>query len=459
MTTGDFRLPTIDATFLRVWSPARFAVLGLALYAFLVMASPLQYDYSNVTFDAALYALAVLGAFFAGCAIAKMVGDRHSPGAALPVSLPPDRMINLTLAIGFIGVTARLYDRVVLRGFTIAETYEQTRETVAESLSAFSYIGGIGFSFGIVSLTLIWLSSSQRRRPFTLVLALMLALYPMFEGLVQGSRSTMIHTAFLFYLLARSSNAVSWIVRSRIALVAAGFAIVLLSTIIYEVRSLQGAADEVDISDVFRLTAAGQYAKPYDWVIEMLIETNAQGVLGSILKTWTHFTQYLTHSWLVYFDNYEQFTGVHGWGRIHLQMVFRLLSTLVGEDLTFDPGEVGMQVGLSTTAFSSIHYDFGGLGPLFAGMFGYLATVLQRKSIELPERWLPLYAYICFSCLMMMLDNQLLGSLGSFAVWSFGFYAVLHYLMTMLAADAGTAATVRATALTNAVKGLENRVR
>ena len=50
----------------------------------------------------------------------------------------------------------------------------------------------------------------------------------------------------------------------------------------------------------------------------------------------------------------------------------------------------------------------------------------------MPERWLPLHIYLCFTCLMMMLDNQLIGGLGAFAIWTFSGYVFLHYLVTLL---------------------------
>jgi hypothetical protein len=118
----------------------------------------------------------------------------------------------------------------------------------------------------------------------------------------------------------------------------------------------------------------------------------------------------------------------------------RLISALAGEDLSFDPTVVGMNSGVSATGFSSLYYDFGGAGPLVAGLFGFVVTVVQRKTINFPERWLPLHAYFCFTCLMMMLDNQLTGSLGAFAVWTFSGYAALHYLMSLLSAADGKSA-------------------
>lgn len=431
--TGTYRLPALDTQFLRTWSPARFAALGLAVYAVLLFVSPLKYNYANLSLEPTVYAAAVLLAFFGGCRVAKMFDSYKPPASVQPVAMSPDLMINLTLFLGFFGVAARAYDRVVVRGFTVADTMLESRETIAESLSVFSYLGGACFSFGIIAMMLIWLSSSFRRRPFAYALAVLLSLYPMLESLVQGGRSTTIHTLFLLFMFARASNAMPWLVRSPAALLAAGIAVIAAAQLFYEIRTLQGADDQIDLADIFRSTAISQYAQPYDWVVEHLFATNGQGLISAVLKTWTHFTQYLTHSWLVYYDNYLNFEGVYGWGRMHFFMVFRLLSGLTGEDLNYDATLYGSLSGISTTAFSSIYYDFGPAGPLTAFAFGYAGTSVQRKSIMFPERWLPLYVYLCFACLMMLLDNQLMGSLGAFAIWTFSLYVPLHYLVTTLA--------------------------
>lgn len=430
--TGTYRLPVLDTQFIRTWSPARFAALGLVAYAVLLFVSPLNYNYANISLEPTIYAAAVLLGFFGGCQSGKVANDLGPPVAVQPLSMSPDLMINTTLALGSVGVAARAYDRVVMRGFIVAETLIESRETIAESLSLFSYLGGVFFSFGIVAVMQIWLSSSHRRRPVAFAFALFLAAYPMLEALLGGGRSVTIHTLFLLFMFARTSNFMPWLVRSPVKLLVAGIAVVAAAQLFYELRTLQGASDEIDIADVFRSTAISRYAQPWDLVVEHLFATNGQGLISLVLKTWTHLTQYLTHSWLVYYENYVHSEGVYGWGRIHFFMVFRFLSGLVGEDLNYDPSLYGAQSGVSSTAFSTIYYDFGAFGPLAAVAFGYVATIIQRKTIMFPERWLPLYAYLCFSCLMMMLDNQLIGSLGAFAIWSFSLYIPLHYLITLL---------------------------
>lgn len=443
---GNYRLPALDVQFLSRWSPARFATLGMIIYLALLLVSPLNYNTSELSLEATGYAALVLFGFFAGCQAGHFVNSRGHAATVQPVTMSPDIMINITLVLGFVGVAARAYDRVVIRGFTVAETLLESRETLAESLSVFSYLGGLFFSFGIVAVMLFWLSASHRRRPAAYAFAILLAVYPMLEALIQGGRSVTIHTLFLLFLFARASTVMSWLVRSPVALAIAGISVVALAQLVYEIRTLQVAGDEIDIVDVFRQTAMGRYTQPWDWVADHLVATNGQGLISEVLKVWTHLTQYLTHSWLVYFDNYQHFEGVFGWGRMHFFMVFRLLSGLAGADLTYDATLYGHESGISGTAFSTIYYDFGALGPLAAVAFGYVATIVQRKSIMFPERWLPLYVYLCFSCVMMMLDNQLIGSLGAFAIWSFTLYVPLHYLITFLGHGESPEAELPATA-------------
>src|SRR4051794_19357012 len=117
---GTLRFPAVDVEYLQVWSPARFTALGLAVYVVLLVISPLQYDYSYITLDGSLYLTLALASFFAGCFVAAPLRTPRAPAAVKPVSSPADRMINLALASGAIGVLARFSDRVVLRGFAIA---------------------------------------------------------------------------------------------------------------------------------------------------------------------------------------------------------------------------------------------------------------------------------------------------------------------------------------------------
>jgi hypothetical protein len=427
----QLRIPSLDTKFVARWTPARFAAAGLVAYAILVCISPLEYDYSVITVGATLYALAVFAGFFGGCHVAQVLGRSGRPAGPERLAADPDLFINLTAGVGAVGVVARIYDRVVLRNFSIGETLLQTRESLTENVSIFGYLGGAFFSFGAVSLLLIWLSSSQQRRPAIFVFAILLTLYPAAESLLQGSRSSLLHVAFITFIFARSSKAMPWLVRSPWALAATGMALAAVIELVYELRSLQGI-DEMEIADLFKLTAIGEYAHPPQWIMDELIATGGRGLTGGTLKVWTHFTQYLTHSWIVYFINFQHFEDVFGWGRLHLYMPMRIVSALLGEDVTYDPALYGMEPGVSPTAISLVQYDFGAAGPLMAMLFGMAATVVHRRAIAYPERWLPLNAYLCFASLTLMIDNELLGGSGGFAVWTFGLYVPLHYGVTLL---------------------------
>ena len=426
------RVPNLDVEFVRTWSPARFAVLGLAIYVVLMVVSPLEYDWSKFSWEAIGYAAACQLAFFGGCYVSAGLAKRAAPATVQPVSLPADRLINITIALGLVGVLARFYDRVIARGFTLTDSLLDNRESISENLTPFAYVGGLFYSFGLIAVILIWLSGSHRRRPYSFALAAVLAAYPMLEALFQGSRSTTVHTVVLLFMAARSANAMRWFTRSKFIPILCGVGIIVGAQVVYEMRTLGPVSDQQDMVDVFTLTAISEYAEPAPWVLDTLVTTNGTGLVGGALKAWTHMTQYLTHSWLAYCDNYGAFEGVIGYGRFHLFIVTRVLSALAGEDLNYDPTLHGMILGISTTGFTSLLYDFGMTGPLVAALFGFGATTIQRKAIQLPERWLPIYMYLCFACLMHMLDNIFLGGLGAFAIWTFGAFAAIHYFMTLL---------------------------
>jgi hypothetical protein len=433
-----YRLPNLDLRFATNWSPARMAFIGVLIYALLIIISPLEYDYSVITLDAAAYALLCFLSFFGGCHVVEVLARSKGPVTPAQVAVEPDRFINVTLALGAIGIVARVYDRFVLRNFAVGDSFMATRESLVETVSVFGYIGAVFFSFGMIALMLIWLSDSQRRRPIVFVCAVAMTLYPALESLLQGSRSTLLHVAFLTFFLARSTNSLRWLVRSPWALLATGIALATFSELVYELRSLQGD-DEQEIADIFKLTAIGQFARPPQWITEAIIANNGSGLVGGTLKVLTHSLQYLTHSWVVYFVNFEGFDGVLGYGRFHLYLPTRLLSVALGEDFNYDPTLYGMVPGVSATAFSLVYYDFGALGPLLAGAFGAVATLVHKRALRYPERWLPLNAYLVFASLAMTVDNQLVGSLGAYAIWTFIAYVPLHALMTGLSQRASQA--------------------
>jgi hypothetical protein len=60
---------------------------------------------------------------------------------------------------------------------------------------------------------------------------------------------------------------------------------------------------------------------------------------------------------------------------------------------------------------------------------------VHRRAITYPERWLPLNGYICFGCLTMGIDNQLVTALGAYAIWTFAGFIPIHYLLSLLSAN------------------------
>lgn len=406
-------------------------MVGLIGYAIAVIISPLEYELSVITWDAGLYALFVLLGFFGGCYAVAGFDTKPAHEGPRPVTIPVDTPINVVAMIAALCIGARIVDRFILRNFVLGQTFMESRESLNENVSVFGYIGASGFCLGVVALLLLWLSSSTKRRPGMTLFVCLLTAYPPVEALLQGSRSTVLHIAFLVFFFARSSNAIPWLVRSRWALAGLGIGMVALFEVVFELRTLQGQ-DELDMADIFTVATIGQFARPPQWLLEGIISTGGQGVVGSLLKVWTHSFQYLTHSWIVYFVNFESFDGVLGWGRVHLYLPTRVFSSLIQEDLNYDPTLYGMQQGISGTAISLIYYDFGALGPILAAVFGALATMVHQKALSYPERWLPLHTYLGFACLLMPVDNQLVGALGYFATWAFILYIPFHYILGVL---------------------------
>ena len=193
-----------------------------------------------------------------GCYIGKVVNLQKGPLSVLSFKVPVDRYINITIAIAALSIAARAYDRFILRGFTIEETFFESRDTLGASVSFFGYLGGPCFTFGFFALALIWLSSSQRRRPVAFAAACLLSTYPMLEGLLQGSRSPILHTAFVVFFFARATQALPWLVRSRVKLTIALLALLVLFQIVFETRSLAVTGSEETISDIYRPSGHGR---------------------------------------------------------------------------------------------------------------------------------------------------------------------------------------------------------
>jgi hypothetical protein len=425
------RDPVVDVAFLERWSPARIMVAGIILYVLVFLTSPLEYAFDIVSWLGSAYALVCIGAFFAGCYVSRAANLHGLPLEPRPFEQSLDRYINVTLVIGLFSIAARAYDRFVLRNFTIEETLIESSETLEGTTSFFGYLGGPGFCYGFIALALLWLSAGQHRRPLTFAFACALAAYPMIEALLQGSRSVMLHSAVMVFFLAKSTGSLRRLVGSWIGLAVSGLALIVVFQIVFELRGVQSA--NLDVYDLYQASGMADFAKAPPWIVSLIIEGDGTGALAEVLKAWVHFEQHLTHSLLVYYANFQNIGELErGWGRMHFFIPWRVVGALSGNDLSYSPDANGMLGGFFGTEITYLYYDFGALGPLAVALFGYGATLVHAATIRLPERWLPLYAMLVICISMFLIDNQLVGGLGTFAIWGCVLYAGLHFLISKL---------------------------
>ncbi|MBN9088890.1 MAG: hypothetical protein J0J01_18445 [Reyranella sp.] len=428
--------PSLDLSFVRHWSPARCMAVGMVVYAVVAVTSPLEFNYSYVTWTAAVYALAIMSAFFGGCYVSTNTGPPIDTVKPLPFQASTGRYIYLTIIIAFLGILARVYDRFILRSFSVQETFAETRESLEGQVSVFGYIGGLAFSFGLIALTLVWLTKTDRRRPVATAIAMLLAAYPMTEGLLGASRSPMLHTAILVFVLARATRSLTWLVHSRVALLAVGLVLITFFQLLFEIRTLEGGGYEESIAEAFRFTGMAEFAAPPAWITNAIIATDGQGFYVAILKNLVHIEQHITHSWVVYFANFAHFDELEfGDGYIHFSLPLRVIAYITGQQIFYSPFVHGMEEGMYSASLSNIYYDFGLLGVPLAFAFGYAQTVLHRKAVHLPERWLPLHILMCFANFMTFIDNPLTGGLGAFAVWGTLLYVIIHFIVATLSRE------------------------
>jgi len=428
--------PSLDLGFVRYWSPARCMFAGMIFYVAVVVTSPLEFNYSYITWPAVVFAFAVMLAFFGGCYVSTNTSPPIDTIKPLPFQGSNNRYIYLAIIIAFFGILARIYDRFILRGFSVQETFAETRESLEGQVSVFGYIGGLAFSFGLVALALVWLTKTERRRPVATVIAILLAAYPMTEGLLGASRSPMLHTAILVFILARSTKSLTWLVHSRVALLAVGLALMAFFQLLFEIRTLEGGAYEESIAEVFRLTGMAEFAQAPTWITNAITATDGRGLYATILKNIVHIEQHITHSWVVYFANFTRFDELeYGDGYIHFSLPLRVVAYVTGQEIYYSPFVHGMEEGMYSASLSNIYYDFGLLGVPLAFAFGYAQTMLHRQAIRMPVRWLPLHVLMCFANLFTLMENPLTGGLGAFAVWGTMLYVMIHFLVTVLSRD------------------------
>ena len=403
------------------YTPLKLTIFGLVAWCLLLFIGPLQIDTSNFDFEALLFLAISMGAMMGGMWVGNAFGARPSRVNYINPADMPKRLFLIITAVALLGLVLRITDRFGLRDMEITADLWQNRLSLEGDTTIFGLIGAALFPFGLALIPILWSMPREKQTGTKTIIAYLMLAYPALEAVLQASRSSVLQALFVWFIYSLFFGRNKLLTRRPEFILLMILAFLLFSQWFFALRTDEAYGTSFLVAS--QVSGYALYAPPSKWAIEMI--SGDEGIFATLVASWLHFTQYFCHSLFVYFDNFVNFTREYSYGGNNFYIIVKSIYSLLGLGEMPDYfGRAGGTIGLAGTYFSFLYYDFGWFGPLFAFAVGFIMSKVYRLAVARPWQWLPLYAFLSFAAMLLMVDNFLTGGLAVFAVVSLTGYAI-----------------------------------
>ena len=327
-------------------------------------------------------------------------------------------VINLIAFLGFLGLSLRLFERIVLRGGGVVTTdFMANREVLSSGGSGLvSLVGGI-FSTLLLLLPFFCLLLKKldpdKSKKATVFLWLSL-LFPLSDIALQGSRSTLIIYLGIFLSSWFTLNQFKFQPRIALAAFISCIALIWIGGAIFILRTTQMGIDPV--SSMY-LSGYAYFAPASTTVLEFLEHNEIKGA-ASLVYSLAHLFQYLTHGLYEFFFIISQISSPTTYGLQSFYIPAKIFLTLAGDsDVESMIMQGQLRSGVYTTLFGPLIYDFGPWGAAFfcfsVGVgIGNIVRRISRGHLTLLPIYLVVVGFLPFS----MVVNLFASGTGQYAL-------------------------------------------
>lgn len=403
-----------------LYNPAGLAIAGMSFYLLLWAFAPVHLDVT-LSFGGLVFISACYAFFIAGC----VLGGKKRTTLALYRQIPQLRgdmsakVFWIICVIGLIGACLKVYDRYFIRGISLGAGLFEAREELNDAASGpLSVIAGLLYPFSLIPLIVDMSIYKTKRLGFRRVVAALLFIFPAVDALLLLSRSQMLVSGLLIYLLISHTVHGGRLIVRKMVLVAVGiFAfLVTLSGVAFATR-LEGMGHDLTYSI---LNSGYAFTVQPSAGLLAYIQQSENYFTGALL-TVTNMSQYLLHGipeFSLLWDRGD--SQLFTWGSQFFFPYVKTLNILQVADIPIpDAEDIYIRVGVYTSFFGPLWADFGYFGLIFMLLFGFLAARASNAVINGNVYVTPLYLYMALIILMMPTVNLFIGAQGIYAINAF----------------------------------------
>lgn len=393
--------------------PERVALACLLAYVGLWLIAPLKRVFPMAWEPLGYIALCYL-AFFLGCLLVSR-GSKQVIRLQSVASFTPRAFWTIAF-LGGVGMTPRMYDKLFVRGISLADSALEARELLADAgAGPLAAIGGLLYPFCYVPLILWWARRpGMHLHPLAPWIAALLFVLPGLDALILLSRSQMLVALTMMYFSAACVLYQGRALHRRLMIpVLIGMSVLVAASVMAFASRLSGM--DLDLVSSILNSAYGYVLTPDATALKVMGDKN---LAGNAMSSLVPMLQYYLHGvfefgLLWHRPDVQVFTlGTHSFAPyIKALSIFGLISYP-----DFDAANIYYRSGVFTTFFGPLWIDFGWFGPLFMLCFGVLAKRCAKLARRGSTAAMPLHSYFCVVLFFIPVVNFMISATGMYII-------------------------------------------
>jgi len=403
-------------------SPFTALMAGILFVAIIIFLSPVKLLYIGSIYSW-LYIEFSIASIFLGLLIgSKKVFFKSYPILITINSRYAKNIFFLIIMLSSVGVILRIYDKYFIRGASFANSMIENREVLMDAgTNIFSIVSSILYPLVLfIPFFYLFLRRIGVSKAIYFIITLVLASFPIVDGLFFGSRSLIMILLLLiiFYLYVLGYIKFKLNTKNIFFLFIFLVGFFLFNGYIFDARTRLIGLDPIDSTQV----SVYAYFLPLTDSTQIWLD----GTKGSIFYFFAlgiiNFMQYISHGFfeLLYLVDKFDTSNIY-YGKQQFAVILKFIYKLLHIPFSFETNQEGLvRTGIYNTLFGPIYYDFGFVGVLFSFIIGFIIgkisnIILIKRNFIL----FPIYLYMILIIYFSLVVNLITFAQGLYSFVSF----------------------------------------
>ena len=419
------------SNFVQYIKPLYLVGFSLLLWILLFFSAPLEINI-NVNSIAILYIIINIIFFTLGT---LLVRKRKYKTISIINYHKLRTLFNLILLVGALGLSLKLFDRLLIRGISWERGFIDNRDAMnGSSGGILAFLAALLSPVGLIPLFL-YMKYKLKVSYLIKILCYILFWSYALDAILLGNRSSIFIVIFLYASYFSYVQNISITLRRLMKYIFISASFLGFFGYMFFERSSELFGDGVDIYQVVMDESA------YNFTIKPTKEfrnnfDNYNAVQKAVAFTYINTVQYITHGVFEFSFLYDNFKANHSLGAKTFWVYNRFVHLILLQNYSVEEVEnLSVRVGVYETFFGSLFIDFGWFSILFMFCFGLIVKRVFLKAEQEDDASLLIYFYLALVILFFPFFNFIDGAGGIFILNAFILFTFIKYFMNKIAVN------------------------